>query len=94
MDISGDQILSFREKKASDMGWINGGFMVIEPQTLEYIEDDMTIFEREPLERLAQEGQLMSYKHDGFWQCVDTMRDKETLEKLWSSGQVRWKVWE
>lgn len=94
MSMEGNQILSFREKSAIDAGWINGGFMVLEPEVLNYIKDDMTIFEKEPLERLAREGQLVSYKHKGFWQCMDTMRDKENLEKLWNSGEAKWKVWE
>ncbi len=93
LDIKGDMINSFREKSREDMGWINGGYMVLEPEVLDYIEGDKTTFEREPLERLADEGQLTCYKHKGFWQCMDTMRDREKLEKLWSSGEAPWKIW-
>ncbi len=93
MDMDENQILSFREKSKSDTGWINGGFMVLEPAVLDYIDGDQTMFEREPLERLASANELMAYKHDGFWQCMDTMRDKETLEKLWREGNAKWKTW-
>jgi glucose-1-phosphate cytidylyltransferase len=93
LDLNENQIQSFREKSKDDMGWINAGFMVLEPKVLDYIESDATTFEREPLERLAEEGQLMCYKHAGFWQCMDTLRDKEKLEKLWASGQAPWNVW-
>ena len=72
------------------MGWINGGFMILEPNVLDYIQDDTTTFEREPLERLAQDGQLDCYKHNGFWQCMDTLRDKEKLEKLITEGNAPW----
>ena len=90
MDLEEDNIQSFREKSKDDMGWINGGFMVLEPQIFEYIEGDSTTFEREPLERLSKEGQLDCYKHDGFWQCMDTLRDKEKLEALWATGNAPW----
>lgn len=93
LDLSGDRIQSFREKSRDDMGWINGGFMVLEPEVLDYIDGDDTMFEREPLERLADEGQLVCYKHKGFWQCMDTLRDKEKLEKLISTNQAPWVVW-
>ena len=94
MDIEGNQIKSFREKSKIDMGWINGGYMVLEPEVIDYISGDSTMFEREPLERLALDGQLMCYKHHGFWQCMDTLRDKQELEELWASGGAPWKVWE
>ena len=94
MDMKENQIVSFREKSKSDSGWINGGFMVLEPQVLNYIEGDQTMFECEPLQQLAQNGQLMAYKHEGFWQCMDTMRDKECLEKMWDSQNAAWKCWE
>ena len=90
MDLQGDSIQSFREKSKEDTGWINGGFMVLEPEIFDYISGDDCIFEREPLERLAQEGQLDCYKHEGFWQCMDTLRDKEKLEKLWENGNAPW----
>lgn len=93
MDIEGNQIKSFREKNKMDMGWINGGYMVLEPEVINYISGDSTMFEREPLERLALDGQLMCYKHHGFWQCMDTLRDKQKLEELWASGGAPWKVW-
>ena len=72
---------------------INAGYMVCEPQVLDYIEGDDTVFEKEPLETLAKEGQLMAYLHNGFWKCMDTMRDKEQLEALWQTGRADWKVW-
>lgn len=94
MDMDGDFISSFREKSKNDSGWINGGFMVLEPEILDYIKDDTIMFEREPLERLADDRQLVDYKHYGFWQCMDTLRDKQKLEALWESGRAPWKVWE
>ena len=86
-------IRAFREKSSADGSRISAGFMVLEPQIFDYIEGDQTVFEKEPLERLAKEGQLNAYKHNGFWQCMDTMREKEKLEELWQSGQAPWKVW-
>ena len=94
LDISGDSIRDFREKRVMDMGWINGGFMVLSPKVIEYIDGDATVFEQEPLGTLAQEGQLMAYKHKGFWQCMDTQRDKVKLEELWQKGRAAWKNWE
>jgi glucose-1-phosphate cytidylyltransferase len=90
---AGDRIVEFTEKPQIGEGWINGGFFVLEPGVLEYIHGDETTFEAEPLERLAAEGQLMAYKHDNFWQCMDTLRDLRLLEGLWSSGKAPWKVW-
>lgn len=87
------RIQAFREKSKSDSGWINGGFMVCNPEVLEYILDDTIILEREPMDKLAELGELMCYKHDGFWQCMDTLRDKEKLERLWENGEAPWKVW-
>lgn len=86
-------VKAFREKDKGDSGWINGGFMVLEPKIFDMIDDDATIFERQPLEKCAILGQLNAYKHNGFWQCMDTMRDKEKLEAMWSSGTAPWKVW-
>lgn len=83
----------FREKRKEDIGWINGGFIVCEPEVLDYIADDTIMLEKEPMERLAAEGELMCYRHSGFWQCMDTLRDKEKLEKMWQEGQAPWKVW-
>ena len=93
LDIENNQINAFREKSKDDSGWINCGFMVMNPEIFDYIEGDTTVFEKEPLEGLARDGQLMAYKHDGFWQCMDTLRDKEKLEKMWSSNNAPWKVW-
>ncbi len=87
-------VKSFREKSAKDAASINAGFMVLQPEIFRYLEDDATVFETDPLERLADEGQLMSYQHTGFWQCMDTVREKDILEKLWASGQAPWKVWD
>ena len=95
LDISEDnQINAFREKSQVDSGYINTGFMVLDPEVLDYIEDDTIMFEREPLEFLAKNENLMCYKHDGFWQCMDTLRDKQKLEKLWNDNKAPWKVWE
>lgn len=94
LDLDNNQVLSFREKSKEDMGWINAGFMIIEPEVFNYIKSDNTIFEKEPLETLAKERKLTCYKHKGFWQCMDTMRDKENLEKLWKENRVPWKIWE
>lgn len=88
-----DRVNSFVEKAKEDGGWINGGFMVLEPQVFNYIQDDSTIFERDPLETLAKEQNLMAFKHHGYWQCMDTQRDKEQLESLWSEGIAPWKIW-
>lgn len=90
MDLDGDTIMSFREKSKADMGMINGGFMVLEPKVFDYIDGDDTTFEKEPLERLAQDRELDCYRHEGFWQCMDTLRDKEKLEKLIASGKAPW----
>ena len=93
LDMHGSRIEAFREKAQEDMGYINGGFMVFEPDVFDYIDGDSTILERAPLERLAAEGQLMAYKHEGFWQCMDTQRDKQKLEEFWASGQAPWRTW-
>ena len=88
----GNRVLSFHEKLQGN-GWINGGFLVLSPAVIDYIEGDDTVWEREPLERLAREGQLAAYAHEGFWHPMDTLRDKNQLEALWSSGKAPWKVW-
>ncbi|MRS12077.1 MAG: glucose-1-phosphate cytidylyltransferase [Actinobacteria bacterium] len=93
LDVEGDTIRSFREKLLGDGDWINGGFMVLEPEILERIEGDPTVFEGYPLQSLASEGKLGAYYHTGFWQPMDTLRDKVQLEKLWDSGKAPWKVW-
>ncbi|MFD2245466.1 glucose-1-phosphate cytidylyltransferase [Pontibacter ruber] len=88
------QVSHFQEKpEGGDMPWINGGFFVLEPGVIDYIEDDSTIWERGPMERLAQEGELSAYRHTGFWQPMDTLRDKHVLEELWQSGKAPWNVW-
>ena len=95
LDIGADNaVRSFREKSALDGAPINAGFMVLEPEVFALLDGDDCIFERKPLETLAKEGQLMSYKHKGFWQCMDTKREKDLLEKMWDSGNAPWKVWE
>ena len=88
-----NQVMAFREKSDVDSGYINAGFMVLEPKVLDYISGDSVMLEREPMEKLAANGQLMCYKHNGFWQCMDTMRDKEKLENLWAENKAPWKVW-
>ena len=88
-----NSVRSFREKKTSDGSLINAGFMVLEPKVFDYIKNDKTIFEKEVLEKLAKENQLMSYVHNGFWQCMDNMRERELLEKLYSSNKAPWKKW-
>lgn len=93
LHFSGDRVEHFKEKPQSGEGWINGGFFVMEPGVFDYLDSDSTVLEREPLERLAEMGQLMSYKHDGFWQCMDTIRDRQLLEELWASGKAPWKTW-
>jgi len=93
MRFDGDQVVEFQEKPQTGEGWINGGFYIFEPGVLDYIPEDYTILERAPLERLAQDGQLMAYRHEGFWQCMDTVRDKVRLETLWESGSPPWRLW-
>ena len=92
MEENGD-VLRFAEKAKEDGGWINAGFMVLEPEVLDYIDGDATFFEREPLERLAGEGQLAAYRHEGFWKCMDTLRDKETLDFLIENNRAPWVRW-
>lgn len=87
------EVLAFQEKPAGDGSWINGGFFVLDRSVLDRIADDSTVFEKEPLEGLAGDGQLMAYKHSGFWQPMDTLRDKQQLEELWTSGRAPWKTW-
>lgn len=95
MDISDedDSVKGFEEKAKEDGGWINAGFMVAQPEVFGYLGGDGCIFEREPMERLSAEGQMQAYKHDGFWQCMDTQRDKGRLEQLWEREAAPWKVW-
>jgi glucose-1-phosphate cytidylyltransferase len=91
--LDGEHVSEFTEKPQIGEGWINGGFCVLEPQVLDYLEGDETIWEREPLERLAADGQLAAYRHDGFWQPMDTLRDVRLLNALWDDGDVPWKLW-
>ena len=94
LKIGKDNIVeSFLEKPKGDGSWINGGFFVCEPQIIDYIENNQTIFEREPLEKLAKEGELYTYKHHGFWKPMDTLRDKNDLNKMWENNNAKWKVW-
>ena len=93
LDFDGHKVRSFKEKPKGDGGMINGGFFVLSPEVLKYIDGDSSVWERAPLEALAEEGQLAAYKHGGFWQPMDTLRDKTHLEELWASGKAPWKVW-
>lgn len=93
LDLAGTQVKGFMEKPKGDGGWINGGFFVLSPECVQYIDGDATHWEAEPLTRLAQQGQLMAFEHAGFWQPMDTLRDKNQLEELWQSGAAPWKVW-
>ena len=93
LKLSGHDILAFQEKPQGDGGWINGGFFVLSPRVLEYIENDKTVWEREPMDRLSREGQIAAFFHSGFWQPMDTLRDKTHLEELWASGKAPWKTW-
>ncbi len=93
LDLDGDRVAEFSEKPQTREGWINGAFFVLEPGVMDYIEGDDTQWEREPLERLARDGQLMAYRHGSFWQCMDTLRDKVLLNELWSSGRAPWRIW-
>jgi glucose-1-phosphate cytidylyltransferase len=86
-------IPSFKEKPEGDGAWVNGGFFVLEPEVIEYIENDSTVWEQEPMENLARIGKLAAYRHQGFWQPMDTLRDKNLLEELWQNGNASWKVW-
>lgn len=93
LDIQSKQVISFKEKPKGDGAMINGGFFVLAPSVLDYLDSDATVWEQQPLQRLASEGQLMAYEHQGFWQPMDTLRDKNYLEELWASGQAPWKIW-
>jgi len=90
----GNQITSFEEKPQTAEGWINGAFFILEPEVLDYIDDDMTMFEHEPMRALAEDGQLMGYHHEGFWACMDTLRDKQRLHDMWEAGDRPWATWE
>lgn len=94
MAFEGDQVVEFEEKPQIHEGWINGAFFVLEPEVFDYIEGDHVMWEHAPLENLARDGQLMAYRHEEFWQCMDTLREKHILEELWTSGEAPWKTWE
>ena len=93
LGLDGSIIHSFQEKPEGDGSWINGGFFVLSPDVVDYVEGDSTIWERQPMERLAREGQFNAYFHKGFWQPMDTLRDKNSLEELWDTGKAPWKIW-
>jgi len=93
LNIHGDEIRSFEEKPEGDGAWVNGGFFVLSPEVIDYIDGDDCTWEQEPLQKLAADGQLSAFHHQGFWQPMDTLRDKEHLEQLWQSGKAPWKVW-
>jgi glucose-1-phosphate cytidylyltransferase len=93
LSLDDDRVTTFLEKPAGEGGWVNGGFFVVEPDVLDLIDGDETVWEREPMERLASEERLAAYKHSGFWHPMDTLRDKAVLEDLWASGQAPWKTW-
>lgn len=94
IEFDGDQVCQFTEKPQTAEGWINGAFFVLEPEVFDMVDGDDTSWEKGPLDRLAREGQLMAYRHHDFWQCMDTLREKYLLERLWESGQAPWKTWE
>ena len=94
LDLQGDKVASFKEKPKGDGGMINGGFFVLSPKVLKLIEGDSTVWEQKPLERLAESGQLAAFQHNGFWQPMDTLRDRTYLEDLWANGKAPWKVWQ
>jgi glucose-1-phosphate cytidylyltransferase len=91
--LEGDRVTEFKEKSPGSEGWINGAFFVLEPGVFKYIKGDSTQFEKDPLEQLAKTNQLMAYRHEGFWQCMDTIHEKQVLEKIWRSGHAPWKTW-
>jgi glucose-1-phosphate cytidylyltransferase len=94
MRFDGDKVTAFEEKPATAEGWINGAFFVLEPEVMDFIDGDMVMFEHAPLQRLAAEGQLMAYRHEGFWKAVDSLRDKQVLEGMWDEGDRPWATWE
>ncbi len=94
LEFNGDRVMEFSEKPQTGEGWINGAYFILEPEVFDYIEGDHTQFEKEPLEGLARDGQLMAYRHTSFWQCMDTLREKHILENYWQSGTAPWKTWE
>ena len=93
LELEGEYVREFHEKHSGESSWINGGFFVFEPKIFDYLQDDLTVLEKTPLETLAKEQQLTAFKHNGFWHPMDTLRDKNHLEKLWASGNTPWKIW-
>ena len=93
LETEGDKVVSFLEKPKGDGSWINGGFFVCESKVLDFIAGDQTVFEQEPLQDLSSKGQLYKYQHNGFWKCMDTLRDKKTLNEMWEKGKAQWKTW-
>jgi glucose-1-phosphate cytidylyltransferase len=93
LEIEGEAVVDFKEKPRGDGGWTNGGFFVLSPRLDDHLRDDATVWEQEPMQALAREGQLASYRHEGFWQAMDTMRDRNHLEELWSTGRAPWRTW-
>ena len=93
LETKGDRVESFLEKPRGDGNWINGGFFVCQPEVLNYITGDQTVFEQGPLQTLAKDGQLYNYRHNGFWKCMDTIRDKNALNEMWATSQAKWKIW-
>jgi len=93
INFEGDQIIKFYEKPQTAEGWINGGYFILNLGAIDYVENDESIWERDPVERLAQDGQLMGYRHYGFWSCMDTLKEKKILEELWTSGKAPWMMW-
>lgn len=94
IEMDGSRVTGFKEKPQGDGGWINGGFFVLSPKVVDYIDGDSTVWEKEPMENLAKDGELSVYMHDGFWHPMDTLRDKRYLESLWESGNAPWKLWQ
>ena len=94
IELDGDRVSEFSEKPQTTEGWINGAFFVLEPRVFDYIENDATKWEYGPMQALAADGQLMAYRHDSFWQCMDTLRDKRYLDELWARGSAPWKIWD
>jgi glucose-1-phosphate cytidylyltransferase len=93
LDLQDDKVLAFKEKPMSEGGYINGGFFVLDPSVIDLIEGDDTVWEQKPLEHLAQDGELRAFFHEGFWQPMDTLRDKQQLQEMWDNGQARWRTW-
>jgi glucose-1-phosphate cytidylyltransferase len=93
MEFDGHKVTDFYEKSQANEGWINGGYFIFEPEIFDYLEDDNTILERDPMEQLSKEGQLMAYKHNDFWHCMDMARDRDDLNEMWTDGKSPWKIW-